>query len=155
MAQLVNMAMNARKSFIMGTLNVKFENYTELMSPLSTAESQNISVCSISTNNNRLTCSPYISDCRYDIIMTGNMCDIYGLHETLNSVKMYLKLPSEYSKAYILKLCSLHSTYFLNGCCLMDKKSSIKSQNDRGDFFNGISSLNYFQGGHQLQLRGW
>ena len=50
---------------------------------------------------------------RFDLVMTGNMCDRIGLSETLNQSNKFLKFPSENPMAYILthhRTCQLQNT---------------------------------------------
>ena len=98
--EIRKMALKARKAFLSGHVKLYFEMYPR---------NESFYLCEGGHMNGAHFPKPYYDDnfgaihnSRFDIIMTGNQADVYGLDQTLCQVKPLLKFPSENSSAYVL-----------------------------------------------------
>ena len=98
--EIRKMARKARKAFLSGQVKLYFEMYPR---------NESVYVSEGGRINGAHVAKPYhnynfgaMHNAKFDIIMTGNQADVYGIDETLCQVKHLLKFPSQNSRAHIL-----------------------------------------------------
>ena len=109
------MALQTRNMIFIGKVRVQIELYEE--SPFMNFQESQATTYRVSfgcNNSGEVEVRDQLID-RFDVIMTGNMCDRNGLLETINQSNKFLRFPSENPLAYILthhRKCQSQNTQY-------------------------------------------
>ena len=102
--KISKMAVNTRNAILMDKVQIHFERSQKLPNHAASMPEHDYSndKNSAKTNYTETRKKTNNGEIRFDVVMTGNRCDIYGLHTTLAQVNKNLKYPWENPDAYIL-----------------------------------------------------
>ena len=131
------MALETRNMIVVGKVRVRIELYEE--SPFMNFQEGQATIYRVSfghINSGEEEVRDQLMD-RFDVIMTGNMCNRNGLLETINQSNKFLRLPSENPLAYILthhRKCQPQNIQYDTNQVIISQIDNLKHSNLVNDF---------------------